>query len=130
MTTETNKTRRSAWLWLTDAGLLFIAVGILLPLLSIDLSISRWFYTAGALMALTGRLMTPYRGDSLRVKRLHRIQAWSAIFFCVGAFFMFYPGAGASDWLAFTLAGAAIVIYSSIMIPIAQRKEAGSKKQK
>lgn len=133
MTTSENKSGRTLWMWVSDCGLLLIAVGILLPLLGIDITISRWFYSAGAILTLVGRLMTPCRETVLRIRRLYRIQSWSAIFFCVGAFFMFYPGAGAADWLAFTMAGAAIVIYTSIMIPLAQRKEAAAqsgKKQK
>lgn len=133
MTTPENKSGRTLWMWASDCGLLLIAVGILLPLLGIDIKTARWIYSAGAILTLFGRLMTPCRETSLRVRRLHRIQSWSAIFFCVGAFFMFYPGAGAADWLAFTMAGAAIVIYTSIMIPLAQRKESASaadKKQK
>lgn len=114
-----------------NGGMILIAIGILLPLISIDIKTARWIYAAGALTTLLGRIFTPYKGNSLRVRRLHHIQAWSAIFFCVGAFFMFYPGAGTTDWLAFTLAGGAIVIYSSIMIPLTQSKEAKNhKKQK
>ncbi len=116
-------TERNKWSWLADAGMLLIAVALLLPLLTIDVKIARWIYSAGALITLAGRLLSPYKGTSTRVKRLHRIQAWSAIFFCVSAFFMFYPGAGAADWLAFTLAGGAIVIYTSIMIPRCEQKE-------
>ncbi|MCM1021720.1 MAG: hypothetical protein NC343_05635 [Muribaculum sp.] len=123
MKEESKTTSRSLWQWAIDGGLFLIAIGILLPLLKIDITTFRWVYTAGAVLTLVGRILTPYRGSYLRVKRLHRIQTWSGIFFCVGAFFMFYPSAGASDWLAFTLAGAAIVIYTSIMIPLTQRKE-------
>lgn len=119
MTTQQN----NKWSWLADAGMILIVVALLLPLLGTNVKIARWIYSAGALITLAGRLLTPYHGDSIRVKRLHRIQAWSAIFFCVSAFFMFYPGAGAADWLAFTLAGGAIVIYTSIMIPLVERKE-------
>ena len=68
-------------------------------------------------MLLIGRIFSSYKGDNLRLKRLYRIESWSAIFFCVAVFFMFYERAGARDWLAFTLAGGAIQIYTSIMIP-------------
>lgn len=60
---------------------------------------------------------------SLRLKRLYRLETWSALFFCVGTFFIFYDRAGVSDWLAFTLAGGAVQAYTSIMIPRAMRKE-------
>lgn len=131
MTTGNNNKKSTLWTITVNGGMILIAIGILLPLISIDIKTARWIYTAGAAITLLGRIFTPYKGTSLRVRRLHHIQSWSAIFFCVGAFFMFYPSAGASDWLAFTLAGGAIVIYSSIMIPLTQTKEAkAAKKQK
>ena len=116
-------------MWLVTAGMMLIFAGMLLPLLGVDIKTMRWIFAAGALINVAGRLFSPYKGDSLRVRRLHRIESWSGIFFCVGAFFLFYPGAGPSDWLAFTLAGGAIVIYTSIMIPRVAASEA-RKKQK
>lgn len=75
----------------------------------------------GAVLSLIGRIMTPYRGHNMRVKRLHRIEIWSSVFFCAATFFMFYQTAGARDWLAFTLAGGAVLVYTSIMIPRAEK---------
>ncbi|MCM1503670.1 MAG: hypothetical protein NC127_00530 [Muribaculum sp.] len=100
-----------------NAGLLLVVVGILLPMFGIPQSTYRWLYAAGALMSLLGRFGTQYTGPVLRLRRLTRIEMWASVFFCVAAFFMFYPGAGGSDWLAFTIAGGAILIYTSIMIP-------------
>ena len=60
----------------------------------------KYVYSAGALALLLVRLFTPYRGDDLRLKRLHRIESWSAVFFCAAAVFLFYPGAELRDWLA------------------------------
>lgn len=77
----------------------------------------KYVYGGGALMLLIGRIFTTYKGDNLRLKRLYRIEGWSAIFFCVAVFFMFYEDASSRDWIAFTLAGGAIQIYTSIMIP-------------
>ncbi len=79
-------------------------------------------YSVGALLLLVVRLFTPYKGSDMRLKRLHRIEAWSALFFCVAAVFLFYPGATLRDWLAFTLAGAAIQIFTSIAIPAREAK--------
>ena len=62
----------------------------------------------------------------MRVRRLSRIESWSAIFFCVAAFFVFYDQTSLRDWLAFTLAGGCIQAYTSIMIPRALSK--GDKK--
>lgn len=100
-------------LWIVTAGMLLIVIGTMLPLLSGLTRLSavigsgwfRYIYAAGAVITLVGRMFTPYRGDNLRLKRLYRIEAWSGIFFCVGAFFLFYDTTSLRDWLAFTLAG-------------------------
>ena len=84
----------------------------------------KYVFTAGAVVLLLVRLFTPYRGNDLRLKRLHRIETWSAIFFCAAAFFLFYSGSEGQlrDWIAFTLAGAAIQIFTSIAIPLRESK--------
>lgn len=105
--------------WVATAGLLLIAAAIVIPLLTGNLrgEAFRYVYVAGALLVLAGRLFSPYRGNDMRIKRLHRIESWAALFFCAGAVFLFYPGASMRDALAFTLAGGAIQIFTSIMIP-------------
>ena len=109
---------KSIFLWLITIGMLLIAAGTVMPLLTQGGSdLFKYIYGSGAVMLLIGRLFSSYNGDNIRIKRLYRIETWSAIFFCVAVFFMFYEGAGARDWLAFTLAGGAIQIYTSIMIP-------------
>lgn len=106
-------------------GMLLIVAGIVIPLLTMSVQnpAFRYIYAAGALLTLIGRAFSPYRGKNLRVKRLVRIEAWASIFFCVGAFFLFYPPHNpVRDTLAFTLAGGLIQIYTSIMIPRVQKK--------
>ena len=109
-------------------SMLLIVAGTVLPLFNTSGILFKYIYATGALLLLIGRLLTPYTGDDLRVKRLYRIETWSAIFFCVAVFFMFYEGAGRTDWLAFTLAGGIIQIYTSIMIPRAIAKAAQKQK--
>lgn len=107
---------------LTYAGLLLVAAGCLLPLLMGPQStLFKFIYPAGALMTFIGRLMSPYKGRNLRVKRLVRIQSWSALFFCVAAFFIWYSD-NPKDWIVFTLAGGAIQCYVSIVLPNAMSK--------
>ena len=79
-------------------------------------------YSAGALLVLVSRLFSPYRGSDLKLRRLHRIEGWSGIFFCAAVFFLFYNQGQLRDWLAFTLAGAAIQIFTSIAIPAREIK--------
>lgn len=104
-------------------GMLLIVAGTLSPLLGGHVSLYRWIYGAGALILLIIRIFTPYTGKALRLKRLYRIESWAALFFCVAAFFMFYQPGIMRDWLVFTLAGGAIQIYTSIMIPLVVKKE-------
>lgn len=106
-----------AWLWMMTLGMLLIMAGTIMPIFRLDNSLFKYVYTSGALLLLVSRIFTPYKGNNDRLKRLFRIESWSAIFFCVAAFFMFYDPMTARDWLAFTLAGGAVQIYTSIMIP-------------
>lgn len=109
----------------TPLALLIIAVATIYPLLIAPVSHSMWFayaYAAGAALMLIGQLFTKNTAKDARLRRLNRIEGWSAIFFCVGAFFLFWPGSTMRDWLAFTLAGAAIQIFTSIMIPRRQHR--------
>ncbi len=111
---------------LIPVGLLLIVAGTLMPLLT-AMGCGPWFkyiYAAGAVLLTIGRLFTPYRGDNLRVKRLHRLEAWSGIFFCVAAFFLFYDRTSMRDWLAFTIAAGFIQAFASFMIPRAMAKAA------
>lgn len=109
------------WTWIITLGMILIAIGVLMPIMGYGMELCRWIYGAGAVLSLIGRIMTPYRGNNMRVKRLHRIEIWSSVFFCAATFFMFYQTAGARDWLAFTLAGGAVLVYTSIMIPRAEK---------
>lgn len=112
-------TSKTVFLWMITIGMLLVAAGTVMPLLmqGIGSDLYKYVYGGGALMLLIGRIFTTYKGDNLRLKRLYRIEGWSAIFFCVAVFFMFYEDASSRDWIAFTLAGGAIQIYTSIMIP-------------
>lgn len=120
--------KQNLLLWLISCSLLLVAAGTLLPLFNIGGDLYKYIYATGAILLLIGRILTPYKGDILRVKRLSRIEVWSAIFFCAAVFFMFYKNAEHTDWLAFTLAGGILQIYTSIMIPRAIAKEARKNK--
>ncbi|MDE6160232.1 MAG: hypothetical protein K2F77_01095 [Muribaculaceae bacterium] len=104
---------------LAPVGLLMVAVAALVPVFSgsfYSLEWGKWIYAAGALWLLLARLFSPYRGSDMRMRRLVRMQAWSALFFVAGAVFLFMPGTAPRDWLALTMAGAAVQIIASIMI--------------
>lgn len=104
---------------LAPIGLLIIAAATLIPIFTGGfelLPVMRWVYGAGALIALVARLFSPYRGTDLRLKRMVRMQAWSALFFVAAAVFLFVPGTAPRDWLALTMAGAVVQIIASVMI--------------
>ena len=117
VTTEVVVTSNTIFLWFVTIGMLLSAAGTVMPLLMQEGDLFKYVYGGGAVILLIGRIFTTYKGTNLRLKRLYRIEAWASIFFCVATFFMFYESAGNRDWLAFTLAGGAIQIYTSIMIP-------------
>lgn len=109
------------------AGLLLVAAGVLIPIMSGNIvsNTFRYVYAVGAVMTLLGRLFQPAppQGVPIRIKRLLRLESWSALMFCVAAFFAFYSAPILRDWLAFTLAGAAIQIYCSIALALVIRKQ-------
>lgn len=115
-------TASKIWILVMTVGMLLIVAGTVMPIWRLDNDIYKYIYSVGAVMLLVSRLFNPYKGENIRLKRLVRIESWSAIFFCVAAFFMFYDQTSARDWLAFTLAGGVIQVYTSIMIPREEMK--------
>ena len=115
MTTTDNRTKRTtAANILSSIGLLAIMVAAALPLLKMGGEANKYIYSAGALLLLIGKFIMPVGKEPLRLRRLMRMEIWTAIIFVVGAVFMFLPG---KDWIAFTLAGGVLTLYTSIMIP-------------
>lgn len=122
---------RRTWVWLATISLLAVVAGILMPIIHfmvyhtpIQSPLYKFIYSAGALVLLIARIMTSYNGKNARIKRLVRLETWSSAMFCVAAFFLFYNKEESTrDWIAFTLAGGALLTYTSIMIPIALRRE-------
>lgn len=124
---DSRSSLRSPAMWATVAGLVLVMAGTAMPLLKLDSDIYKYIFCIGAVSVVAGRMFMPYKGSSIRVKRLCRLEIWSGIFFCAAVFFMWWENAGFTDWIAFTLAGAAIQIYTSIMIPRTVRREQTAK---
>lgn len=107
-------------------ALLVIFLATLVPFLLMDNEVARevfpYVYSVGALALLIVRLFTPFKGTDLKLKGWHRIESWTAIIFCVAAFFLFYNPHQLRDWLAFTLAGAVLQAITSIAIPAREKK--------
>ena len=125
----TGRPQRTWAVVIATVGLVAIAIGTLLPILNVHTSTAvagtwwKYVYAGGALCYLIGKLFCPYTGEHPRIKRLFRIEAWSAVFFCVAAFFLFYNGNVSRDSWAFTLAGGVLLIFTSIQIPRVMKRE-------
>lgn len=108
-------------------GLFVILVAAALPFFHLPREVSAWTYAVGSVTLLAGRFLNPApKGADIRLRRLFRMEIWAALVFVAGAVFLFLPvkpGAGAgNDWLAFTIAGGVLTVYTSIMIPREQRR--------
>jgi len=110
-------------------GLLAIMTASALPLLRMGHGWFGWLYAAGALLVLVGRLLNKVPKDCpLRLKRLLRMEVWTALVFVAGAVFTFLNDRGGNDWLAFTMAGGVLTLYTSIMIPRQSRSATKAEK--
>lgn len=96
----------------------------------------KWIYAAGALIFTFSRLVNVSDpSESMRLRRLRRLEFWAGMAFCIGAFFWFYNSRKLSgmlyvgqmavlrDTVVFSLAGAMIQIIASWMIVWRQKRE-------
>lgn len=124
-------------------GLLLVAVAMLGPFMTYGkadgfnwMEIFKWIYAAGALVYTFARLVgINDPNESLRLRRLRRLEFWAGMAFCIGGFFWFYneqkygnsPFVGPltilKDVVAFSLAGAVIQVIASWMIVYRMEKE-------
>lgn len=98
------------------------------------LSIFRWIFGAGALLYIIARLadITDLQ-DSLRLRRLRRLEFWAGISFGIATFFWFYNQHHLGEYagmlaimrttILFTLVGAIIQIIASWLIYTLTKKE-------
>lgn len=124
-------------------GLLLICVSLVIPFFSPSdfalVKVLKWVYSAGALIYVIARVIGARApGESVRLRRLLRMEFWGGVAFMVGAAFWFYseshlgPYAGMlallRQTILFTLVGAAIQVIASWLIVSCQRKEKGAGK--
>lgn len=112
---------------LATTGLLAVLTGILLPLLDFRFFHGalwwwKYLYAAGAACFLIAKIFSPYTGIHPRVKRLYRIESASAAFFGMAALSLFIMPESTRDFYALTLAGGAMLIFTTIAIPSVTRK--------
>lgn len=123
-------------------GLLLICVALVSPFTNPAdthlLSIFRWIYGAGALIFLIARAVDSFDPEeSLRLKRLRRMEFWAGVSFGIATGFWFYnqyhlgPYGGVlgvlQTTILFTLVGAVIQIIASWLIYSQAKKELNQK---
>lgn len=123
-------------------GLTLVAVGMLVPFAAIEnasLALAmRIIYATGALIFTVARMVNVNApGDSVRLRRLRRMEMWAGFCFIVGGAFWFYNAYRFSyipftlpmmrDTVAFTMAGAVIQVTASWMITSRMKKESKGK---
>lgn len=123
-------------------GLLLVCVALVAPFAGFGemkiLSIFKWVYSAGALIYTIARVVNVNDpADSIRLRRLRRLEFWAGMAFIMAAAFWFYeerhlgpfagPLAVMRNTIMFTLAGAAIQVIASWMIVSRTKKEQGGK---
>lgn len=123
-------------------GLILVAVGLVAPFTDLTdpeyVKIFKWIYSPGALIFTIARIVgATDPTDSLRVRRLRRMEFWAGVALCIGAFFWFYNEHRFGDFLIlgtgtmaclketiyFTLVGAIIQVISSLSIARRIKKE-------
>ena len=119
---------------LLSLALLMLFVPALLPLFDMEGEWMIYVYTAGAILAVLSRVLqrAAYRKDKsipLRVRRLKHIEFWSSMCYLVSAYFRVSDPYHPENWIAFLLAGDALQVYTSFMIPY-QLKKAGREDNK
>ncbi len=122
----------------STTGLILVAVGMLVPFAAIDNSVlimaMKIVYAIGALIYTIARMINVNApSDSLKLRRLRRMEMWGGFCFILGSFFWFYNSARypmitfslaiMRDTVAFTMAGAIIQIVASWMITSRMKKE-------
>lgn len=125
-------------------GLILIAVALVAPFTDMEnvamLSVYKWIFAPGALIFTIARILgVGDPNESLRLRRLRRLEAWAGIAFCIAAFFWFYNdytllGSAADavltvgplkvlhETILFSLVGAMIQLIASWMISWRQKK--------
>jgi hypothetical protein len=120
-------------------GLLLVAVGMLGPLITYQnagwTAIFKWIYVAGALCYAVPRIIAAFNSlktDSLRIKRLRRMEMWAGVAFCLGAafwiyneqrYFGFFSLKVIHETITFTIVGAVIQMIASWLLSSAQKKQ-------
>ncbi|MDE7159641.1 MAG: hypothetical protein K2O24_02165 [Muribaculaceae bacterium] len=118
-------------------GLLLVCVGMAAPLfnlMNVPSPIFMWIFAAGALIFTVARLCNVADpADTLRIRRLRRLEFWAGMAFCIasGLWFYNYQRLGSfggslaviRPTVVFVIAGAAIQVIAAWLIHSARNKQ-------
>lgn len=119
-------------------GLLLVCVAMVAPFAGAStpaaLNVFCWVYAAGSLIYTIARMVDISDPDeSVRLRRLRRMEFWAGLAFCIASGFWFYtssrlgPNAGLlalmRNTVLFTIVGAALQTIASWMIVSRMKKE-------
>ncbi len=82
--------------------------------------IMRLSFSVAAAGLAVSRLSYQYKGENLRIKRLHRLQKLAPLFLIYASYLMYKPH---NQWIPLLLAAAAIELYTTLMIEREEKKE-------
>lgn len=130
---------------MASIGMILIAATMLVTLMNLDnvimVEVCKYFFSVGALIFTAARSVNiSPDGESLKLRRLRRMEFWAGVCFLVAAFFWFYNGTKSvssdnlavtvsllRDTVVFTIAGAVIQVLASWLIYYREKKELSSK---
>lgn len=130
---------------MASIGMILIAASMLVTLMNLDkmmmVETCKYFFAVGALMFTGARSVNiSPDGESVKLRRLRRMEFWAGVCFLVAAFFWFYNGTKSvspdnlvvtvsllRDTVVFTIAGAVIQVLASWLIYYREKKELSSK---
>lgn len=117
--------------------LLCVSMTILMAAAAIPLFImpapswQRYCLAAGALGVLVAQILIPCPSKEFRIRRLSRMNVWSGIVYCVGAYCLFSSNIDMQrSWVAFLLAGAVLQIYATFMLSKLINRKSGENDEK
>lgn len=79
-------------------------------------------YLAGAVVLLAARLFNRRHTTDMRLQGLYRMETWSPILFMAAIAMRFLNTNDLRDWIAFTMAGAVLQVFTSLAIPAREKK--------
>lgn len=97
---------------------MLVVAGAALPLFVFEEWVPYIFAIGAAGMSVI-RLITPYRGENTRMRRLILIQLLATLMLLFASFLMFRGG---NDWIVLLTISAFLQLYTSIAIPQEEKK--------